>query len=82
MNPHTWLYFLADDGKGGKTEWGAEGRPPGVLGRIGWDRNVFKIGEKVTVYMNPAKDGSHFGIIARVVKEDGTVLTGNLPSER
>jgi hypothetical protein len=30
--------------------------------------------------MSPAKDGSHVGIIARVTKEDGTIL-GNNPSQ-
>ena len=73
-NPHTWLYLTVDDGKGGTVEWAVEGRAPGVLGRAGWDRQVLKPGEKVTVHMSPAKDGSHVGIIARVTKEDGTIL--------
>ena len=73
-NPHTWLYLTVDDPKSGKVEWAAEGRAPGVLGRAGWDRFVLKPGEKVTVHMSPAKDGTHVGIIARVTKEDGTIL--------
>ena|SRR5437868_2834318 len=73
-NPHTWLYVTVDDEKGGKVEWAVEGRAPGVLGRAGWDRYVLKPGEKVTVHMSPAKDGTHVGIIARVTKEDGTIL--------
>ena len=79
-NPHTWLYMTVDDGKGGKVEWAVEGRAPGVLGRAGWDRTILKAGEKVTVHMSPAKDGSHVGIIARVTKEDGTIL-GNTPAQ-
>ena len=79
-NPHTWLYMTVDDGKGGKVEWAVEGRAPGVLGRAGWDRTILKPGEKVTVHMSPAKDGSHVGIIARVTKEDGTIL-GNNPTQ-
>lgn len=73
-NPHTWLHLTVDDEKGGKVEWAAEGRAPGVLGRVGWDRFVLKPGDKVTVHMSPAKDGSKVGIIARVTKEDGTIL--------
>ena len=79
-NPHTWLYMTVDDGKGGKVEWAVEGCAPGVLGRAGWDRTILKPGEKVTVHMSPAKDGSHVGIIARVTKEDGTIL-GNNPGQ-
>jgi hypothetical protein len=37
-NPHTWLYVIVDDGKGGKVEWACEGRAPGILGRAGWTR--------------------------------------------
>jgi uncharacterized protein DUF6152 len=83
-NPHTWLYVTVDDDKGGKVEWAVEGRAPGVLGRVGWDRSVLKPGEKVTIHMSPAKDGSHVGIIARVTKEDGTILSngGNNPGNQ
>jgi len=73
-NPHTWLTLIVDDPKAGKVEWALEGRAPGVLGRAGWDRTVLKPGEKVTVHMSPAKDGTRVGIIARVTKEDGTIL--------
>ena len=80
-NPHTWLYLMVDDEKGGKVEWAVEGRAPGVLGRVGWDRSVLKPGDKVTVHMSPAKDGSHVGIIARVTKEDGTILGNGGPNQ-
>ena len=78
-NPHTWLYLTVDE-KGEKVEWALEGRAPGILGRAGWDRNVLKPGEKVTVHMSRAKDGTRVGIIARVDKEDGTIL-GNNPNQ-
>ena len=81
-NPHTWLYLIVDDQKEGKVEWAVEGRAPGVLGRIGWDRTILKPGEKVTVHMSPAKDGSKVGIIARVTKEDGTILGNSGPGNQ
>jgi len=81
-NPHTWLYLTVDDPKEGKVEWAVEGRAPGVLGRVGWDRYVLKPGEKVTVHMSPAKDGSKVGIIARVTKEDGTILGNSGPGNQ
>ena len=79
VNPHTWLYMTVDDGKGGKTEWKVEGRAPGILRRAGWKTTSLVSGETVTVDMSPAKDGTHVGIIARVTKADGTVLS-NQPS--
>jgi hypothetical protein len=78
-NPHTWLYLTVEE-KGDKVEWALEGRAPGILGRAGWDRTILKPGEKVTVHMSRAKDGSRVGIIARVDKADGTIL-GNNPNQ-
>ena len=75
VNPHTWLHVVVDDGKGGKVEWAAEGRAPGILLRAGWTRSSLKGGETVTVDMSPAKDGTHVAIIARVTKADGTILS-------
>jgi hypothetical protein len=75
VNPHTWVHVVVDDGKGGKVEWAAEGRAPGVLLRAGWTRNSLKAGETITVDMSPAKDGTRSAIIARVTKADGTILS-------
>ena len=74
VNPHTWLHLMVDE-KGTQVEWQVEGRAPGVLLRAGWTKTSLKPGEKVTVDMSPAKDGSKVGIIARITKEDGTILS-------
>ncbi|HUQ52756.1 MAG TPA: DUF6152 family protein [Gammaproteobacteria bacterium] len=74
MNPHTWL-LLTVQGEDGKTqEWAVEGRPPGILGRAGWNSTILVPGERVTVHASPAKNGDPEAIIARVTKADGTVL--------
>jgi hypothetical protein len=75
VNPHTWLHLMVDDGSGGKVEWAVEGRAPGILLRAGWSRSSLKAGEVVTVDMSPAKDGTKVGIIARITKADGTILS-------
>ena len=75
VNPHTWVHLVVEDGKGGKVEWAAEGRAPGILLRAGWTRSSLKAGETVTVDMSPARDGSRTAIIARVTKADGTILS-------
>ena len=75
VNPHTWLHLVVEDEKGGKVEWAVEGRAPGILSRAGWTRASLKPGEKITVDMSPARDGSKVGIIARVTKADGTILS-------
>jgi len=75
VNPHTWVILVVDDGKGGKVEWSAEGRAPGILLRAGWTKASLMQGETVTIDMSPAKDGSKTAIIARVTKADGTILS-------
>ena len=79
MNPHTWLYLTVKGADGKEQEWAVEGRPPGILGRAGWNSTILKPGETVTVHASPAKNGDPEGIIARVTKADGTVL-GNAPN--
>jgi hypothetical protein len=78
-NPHTWLILTVDDGNGKQVEWAVEGRPPGVLLRSGWTRDILKPGEMVTVDFSPAKDGGNSGLIARVTKADGTILANAPP---
>jgi hypothetical protein len=81
-NPHTWLYVTTSNDAGEKLEWACEGRAPGVLVRAGWSRSSVQPGETVTIYMSPAKDGSRTGLIARVVKSDGTILANSGPAEQ
>ncbi len=78
-NPHTWLIVTVDEG-GKKIDWGCEGRAPGVLMRAGWTRNSLKMGDRVTVDMSPAKDGSKTSLVARVTKADGTILANAPPA--
>lgn len=73
-NPHTWLNIAVDDGKGGRAEWAFEGRPPGLLTRVGWSPKTFKKGDVLTIHYSPAKDGTRIGLIARVTLADGTIL--------
>jgi hypothetical protein len=79
-NPHTWLHLAVEDGKGGTTEWAFEGRPPGLLSRVGWSPKTFKKGDKLTIHYSPAKDGTNTGLIARVTLADGTILPYTPPA--
>jgi Family of unknown function (DUF6152) len=79
INPHSWLYMTVEGEDGKPQEWAVEARAPGILTRAGWDRDILKPGERVQVYASPAKNGERIGIIARVTKADGTVLS-NAPN--
>jgi len=73
-NPHVWLHILTPDGKGGTTEWGLEMGTTGMLTRTGWKRSMLKEGDKVTVVLNPLKDGAPNGRLVRVTLPNGSVM--------
>jgi hypothetical protein len=78
-NPHVWIIMTVEDGKGNKVDWKVEGRPPGILGRSGWTPKSLQPGETITVDLSPAKDATASGLIARVTKADGTILSNAPP---
>jgi len=78
-NPHIWVIMAVDDGKGNKVDWKVEGRPPGILMRAGWTPKSIQVGETITIDLSPAKDDTNSGLMARVTKEDGTILANAPP---
>jgi hypothetical protein len=46
----------------------------GALTTAGWNREVIKVGDKVTVEMHPLKDGTRGGTIVSVLLPDGKKL--------
>jgi hypothetical protein len=67
-NPHIyiWVDVKSDDGK--VTTWSFEGNPPGLLHRAGVTKDVFKVGEVVTVTAMPPKDGTKYLGFGKVYK--------------
>jgi hypothetical protein len=84
-NPHIWLYVMILNGQGAPEEWGFESGPTATLKRAGWNRELVKPGDKITLTMNPMKDGSHAGNLVNVTVADGTVyglgIQGTKPEE-
>ena len=59
-NPHG-LIALEVTGPDGKVEpWRAETNAPVVLVRRGWNRDILKIGETITIDGWPSRDGKHY----------------------
>lgn len=57
-NPHIYVWVEAKGGDGTLVTWSFEGNPPGLLHRAGVTKDVFKVGETVTVTAMPANDGT------------------------
>lgn len=73
-NPHGWLQLevVRDDAT---IEYSIELGSPNTMSRRGWRRTSFKPGDKVTVTMNPMRDGSPGGSLLAVVDAAGNRLT-------
>jgi len=82
-NPHTFTWIEVPNPVGGADTWAVEGMSPNYLGRRGWSKNTLKPGDKVSIIINPLKDGSKGGTFLRCTLEDGTVMVmfANPPQE-
>jgi hypothetical protein len=74
-NPHAFIEFDVPNGKGGEPErWSVEMNSPNNLSRQGWKSSYLKAGDKVTVTLNPLRDGKHGGLFVAIVLADGKVI--------
>ena len=73
-NPHTWLYLMVPDGKGGSDKWSFEGGSVSVLARNGWRASSIRPGQHVRVICQPNRNGSDGGGFIKVIFDDGSSL--------
>jgi hypothetical protein len=73
-NPHIQIYFDVKDDKGRVAHWAVEGPSPGRLVRMGWTRNEIKVGDQITITVEPARSGATVGAIRKVVLAGGKEL--------
>lgn len=81
-NPHIWIDLVVE-ASAGEQLWGIEGGSPAALTHAGFSKNALSPGMKVTVTINPLKNGAHGGSLLAVVLPDGRTLdarTEALPS--
>ncbi|HZP33278.1 MAG TPA: DUF6152 family protein [Candidatus Acidoferrales bacterium] len=71
-NPHIYVWVETKDQSGQMVTYGIEAVPPGMLHRAGITRDMFKVGDTVTVVAAPAKDGTKtLGLGRRITFSDG-----------
>ena len=73
-NPHSWLQLQVPEG-GRTVEYSIELGSPNTMSRKGWRRGTFKPGDKVTVVINPMRDGSPGGSLVSAVDAQGNRLS-------
>jgi hypothetical protein len=73
-NPHAFIEFDVPNDKGQPERWSVEMNSPNNLTRQGWKSTYLKAGDKVTVTLNPLRDGKHGGLFVAIVLADGKVI--------
>jgi hypothetical protein len=74
-NPHTFVWIFVQNDQGGEDLWAIEfSSGPVVLARSGWSRETLKPGDKITIEVNPLRDGRAGGMLKRAHLPDGRIL--------
>jgi hypothetical protein len=79
-NPHCFLKFDAMDETGTMRNWAVEVSNPTDMTKRGWARSSFKVGDVVTVNLQPVKNGAPIGRLRNVVLPDGSTLSAMGPA--
>lgn len=77
INPHVEISVDVTNDKGKVESWIGEANSPNVLSRHGWDRDIIKKGDQITVIGNAGKNGSKTLRLQKVVLANGKELDPN-----
>lgn len=73
-NPHSWIYLKVPGTDGSEEEYHFEGMSISILARSGWNSQIIKPGDKVTITYAPYKNDRKGGEYRSVACPDGKVL--------
>ncbi len=79
-NPHCFLLFDAKDDSGTVRNWAVETQNPTSMTQRGWSRTSFKVGDEVTITIEPAKNSQPVGRILNVILPNGQKLIAANPT--
>jgi uncharacterized OB-fold protein len=73
-NPHASFRVDVPNAAGKVESWAIEMNSPNNLVHIGWKRSTIKPGDKVTVKINPLRDGRPGGLYVGITLPDGRYI--------
>ena len=81
-NPHSFLQIEAPDEEGVMQRWSLEWRSSGQLGQQGIKRDTLKVGDEVTVTINPSRTpADHRGALKTLHRKSDGFGWGTNPGE-
>lgn len=75
INPHTLILFDVKNDKGVIEHWEAEATSPNHLVRAGWNKNIVKPGDEITISGFRAKNGSTVLRFQKMVLANGQEMS-------
>src|SRR5437879_7228856 len=81
-NPHARFYVDVKDTSGKVINWNLELASPNALRRLGWTRDILKVGDQVSVFVAPAKDGAKMANARTVTLADGRKMVAGIAAEQ
>lgn len=76
-NPHAYIQVVAKDSAGRDVEWSMEMGAPMYLYARGWRPSSLKAGMRVSVTLNPLRNGKPGGVVREVTTADGKSIGRN-----
>jgi len=76
INPHAYVHADLTDAQGKTSNWLLECGSLAMLSRFGWNPDIIKRGDRVTVYGFVAKDGTAYMSLQRIELPNGKALPG------
>jgi hypothetical protein len=73
-NPHCFLRFDVTGADGQVVHWVVEAQSGPNIGPLGFSKQSFKVGDEVTVTLEPVKNGRPLGRLIKVVLPNGRTL--------
>src|SRR6516162_4551405 len=72
INPHSWLYFDVTEKDGKVSHHRCEMRSVHVLRRSGWTKDLFPVGQQITIEASPNKTDPASCYLQTILTSDGT----------
>jgi hypothetical protein len=72
INPHSWIYFDVTGPDGKVSSYRCETRSAHTLRRSGWTKEMFRLGQRITIEGSPDSKDPNSCYLNTIVLEDGT----------
>jgi hypothetical protein len=73
-NPHGIIKIIVPGGGKADQDWSIETNSPSILVRRGWNKDIIKVGETITVRGWPARDGTNYMRLQTASRANGAPI--------